>query len=281
MMQAWSVKGGQTKYAGHCCNFIRDTANIVNKVPLLPKDIDIVVVRPKTQDTTDQPSLASSDHFRLRREVLTDYIHVLQRSHPSFRSGRVIIDWDALNSLPEDGNVYDQLRSITETEEPSEEPLGNPGPNDLAPDDENANITRLISDGFVPHLQSNGNEMTALQNGLQLTEAVLTLPQVHGIPINEHDPNLQYIIDAFPILYPTGAADIHHSRPFKVADHEYFRHLIRFRDSRFAADPRFRYFALNSIMRWDAKKRSRVYSKRNPDDGAMSVGNTGIIPLLY
>src|SRR5436189_3149704 len=157
MMQAWSVKGGQTKYAGHCCNFIRDTANIVSKVPLLPKDIDIIVVRSK--DTTEQPSLATSDCFRLRREVITDYIHVLQRSHPSFRSGRVTIDWDALNSLPEDGNVYDQLQSITETEEPS----GNPGPNDLAPDDENANITGLTSDGFVPHLQSNGTEMTALQ----------------------------------------------------------------------------------------------------------------------
>ncbi|HMD00485.1 MAG TPA: hypothetical protein VKH37_10040, partial [Ferruginibacter sp.] len=178
--------------------------------------------------------------------------------------------------LPADGNVYDQLRSITETEEPS----GNPGPNDLVPD-ETVNIDSLISDGFVPHLQSDGTEMTALQNGLQLTEAILTLPQIHGIPINEHDPNLQYMIDAFPILYPTGAADIHYDRPFKVAEHEYFRHLIRFRDSRFATDPRFRYFALNSIMRWDAKKRSRVYSKRNPNDGAMSVGNTGFAAMLY
>jgi len=269
MMQAWSVKGGQTKYAGHCCNFIRDTTNIISKVPLLPKDIDIVVVRSK--DTTSQPSLATSDCFRLRREVLTDYIHVLQRSHPSFQSGRVIIDWDVLNSLPEDANVYDQVRSIAETEQAPE----NFGPNDLAQDDENE-VANLISDGFVPHLHSGGNEMTALQNGLQLTEEVLSLRQMRGTPINEHDPNLRYVIDAFPILFPTGAADIHQDRPYKVADHDYFRHLIRFQDGRFAADSRFRYFAFNSIVRWDAKKRSRVYSRRNLSDGAMTVGNSNI-----
>ena len=269
MMQAWSVKGGQTKYAGHCCNFIRDTANIVSKVPLLPKDIDIIVVRSK--DTTEQPSLATRDCFRLRREVITDYIHVLQRSHPSFRSGRVTIDWDALNSLPEDGNVYDQLQSITETEEASE----NLDPNDLAPDDDN-DLANIVSDGFVPYLPSNGSEMMALQNGLQLRETVLSLAQMRGTPINEHDPNLRYVIDAFPILFPTGAADIHQDRPYKVADHDYFRHLIRFQDGRFAADSRFRYFALNSIMRWDAKKRSRVYSRRNLSDGAMTIGNSNI-----
>jgi hypothetical protein len=274
MMQAWSVKGGQTKYAGHCCNFIRDTANIVSKVPLLPKDIDIIVVRSK--DTTEQPSLATSDCFRLRREVITDYIHVLQRSHPSFRSGRVTIDWDALNSLPEDGNVYDQLQSITETEEASE----NLDPNDLAPDDDN-DLANIVSDGFVPYLPSNGSEMMALQNGLQLTETVLSLAQMRGTPINEHDPNLRYVIDAFPILFPTGAADIHQDRPYKVADHDYFRHLIRFQDGRFAADSRFRYFALNSIMRWDAKKRSRVYSRRNLSDGAMTIGNSNIYYLNF
>ena len=37
-------------------------------------------------------------------------------------------------------------------------------------------------------------------------------------------------------------------------------------------DPQFRYFALNSIMRWDAKTRSRIFAKKKPADGAMTVG---------
>ena len=102
MMQAWSGKGNdQMKYAGHCCNFIRETANIVNQVPILPQDIEIVIVRPKDQDQ-DQPLLAASDCFRLRRRVVEDYIRVLQRFHPSFRSGAVAIDFDALHRLPDD-----------------------------------------------------------------------------------------------------------------------------------------------------------------------------------
>jgi ATP-dependent DNA helicase PIF1 len=267
MMQAWSVKGGQTKYAGHCCNFIRDTAKIVTKVPLLPEDIDILIIRPKDQESNDQLSLASSDCFRLRRQVVMDNIRVLQQSHPSFRNGRITIDWDILNTLPEDTSVYDRIRNIIEVEESSE----NLGPNDMDHDDNQ--MPNIVSDGFVPHLHSTESEMTELRNGLHITEAVLTMPPLHHAPINEHDPTLRYIIDAFPLLFPTGEADIHQPRPHPVSDHIYFRHLIRYHDGRFATDPRFRYFALNSTMRWDAKKRSRIYSKRNPKDGAMTVGN--------
>src|SRR5579859_959344 len=36
-MQAWLVKGGQSKYTGHCCSFINDINKIVQKVPLYRK----------------------------------------------------------------------------------------------------------------------------------------------------------------------------------------------------------------------------------------------------
>jgi len=222
MMQAWSSKGnGQMKYARHCCNFIRETANIVNRVPILPQDIDIVIVRPKDQDQ-EQSLLAASDCFRLRRRVVEDYIRVLQQFHPSFRTGAVAIDFDALHRLPDDQNVYDQIRSITETEPPPE----NPGPNDLNEGNNNEDLSTLVTDGFVPQLRSREIEMAALESGLNVTEMVLTMPQLLPQPINEHNPTLRYIIDAFPVLFPTGTADIHERRPCKVTTQEYFTHLI-------------------------------------------------------
>ena len=69
MMQAWLVKGGQSKYTGHCCSFVNDIAKIVQKVPTLPEDLDIAVVRAKnTTNDTNQPLLASNNSFHVKRE---------------------------------------------------------------------------------------------------------------------------------------------------------------------------------------------------------------------
>lgn len=270
-MQVWSTKGnGQMKYGGHCCNFIRETANIVNRVPLLPQDLDVLVLRPKDNGQEGQEGLASSDYFRVRRRVVEQYIKVLQRFHPSFRNGRVTIDLDTLRRLPDDENVYNQVRSVVESETPQE----NPGPNDLnEADNEDLNST-LATNGFAPQLGSPDAEMAALESGLNVTEAVLTMPQLHPDPIDEHNTKIQYMIDAFPILFPTGAADFHMKRPTRVKASEYFTHLIRYRDGRFATDPRFRYFALNSIMRWEAKERSRIFASTRNGDPKMTVGIT-------
>jgi len=121
-------------------------------------------------------------------------------------------------------------------------------------------------------LHSNESEVSALQNGLQLTEAVLTMPTIQPAPIDEHNPNRPYIVEAFPSLFPTGRADFHDKRLHNVSAVDYFRHLMRYRDGRFAQHPRFRYFAWNSLLRWDGKKRSRMFAKRNSNDGMMTVG---------
>ena len=75
------------------------------------------------------------------------------------------------------------------------------------------------------------------------------MPTIHPAPINEHDPNSRYMIDAFPILFPTGAADFHEHRPDNVSPQDYFKHLLRYRDDRFAQHPQFR-FLLTFTMRW-------------------------------
>ena len=51
---------------------------------------------------------------------------------------------------------------------------------------------------------------------------------------------------------------------------------MRYRDGRFACHPRFHYFAWNSILRWDGKKRSRIFAKRNSNDGIMTVGKKSL-----
>ena len=72
MMQAWLVKGGQSKYSGHCCSFINDITKIVQQVPILPEDLDIAIIRAKNTENMDQSLLASNDSFYVKRERLID-----------------------------------------------------------------------------------------------------------------------------------------------------------------------------------------------------------------
>ena len=49
------------------------------------------------------------------------------------------------------------------------------------------------------------------------------------------------------------------------------RHMIMYDDGRFARHPRFRYFALNTEMRWRALQAGRIYVRQHPHDAQLSV----------
>ena len=53
----------------------------------------------------------------------------------------------------------------------------------------------------------------------------------------------------------------------------YFKHLLRYEDGRFAKHPRFRYFALNTEMRWRALQNGRIYIKQHPKDAYLSLSD--------
>ncbi len=73
---------------------------------------------------------------------------------------------------------------------------------------------------------------------------------------------------AFPTLFPTGAAD----------SGNYFTHLLKYDDGRFARHPRFRFFALNTEMR------SSIYIQQHPGDAQLTTwleGKERLFPTEY
>ena len=95
-------------------------------------------------------------------------------------------------------------------------------------------------------------------------------PPTSGTAINEFNTE-GYISCAFPTLFPTGAADLVAVRTHKVTVGNYFKHLMMYEDGRFARHPRFRYFALNTEMRWCALQTGRIYVRQHPHDAQLSV----------
>ena len=93
-------------------------------------------------------------------------------------------------------------------------------------------------------------EDIAIQNTLdrmQNKNSPVEWPQINNHPINEFQmPG--YIACTFLTLYPTGCADLHAERIRDVKPAEYFKHLLLYKDRRFARHARWQYFALNSQM---------------------------------
>ena len=93
---------------------------------------------------------------------------------------------------------------------------------------------------------------------------------IGGVPINEFTTE-GYFSCAFPTLFPTGAGDFSGQRQNQVTIGNYFKHLMMYDDKRFAKHPRFRFFALNTEMRWRALQTGRVYVKQHPGDAQLSL----------
>ena len=176
------------------------------------------------------------------------------------------IDPDAIAVLPEDGDLTG-LHSMTLESSDDDQEL--PSPQDVDP--YNAHLART----FVPSTAQRLTEQETIRQSINERQSHQSLPTVpwppsSGTPINEFNTE-GYISCAFPTLFPTGAADFVAPRPNAVTIGNYFKHLLMYDDGRFARHPRFRYFALNTEMRWRALQPGRTYVRQHPRDARLSV----------
>ena len=234
LVQLWQVKGGQYKYTGHICNFPRENAVMVAKVPLLPEDCDIIIMRRAgTNNVTNEQIFRD---FRVRRGAIQQWLEYLENNHSAFRNqgGDVQVDYNLLNQLPEDNSVHDRIRTI---EVGTEEDLvpENVGPqqdNDQPINEPDLENPPIYSAGFVPNVNVGITEMQQLQaaaaNDVD-NPIILTMPHIRGTPINEN-MNIPIASNAFPSLFPTGQADFTAVRDDAVTMSEWTAHLLRLED---------------------------------------------------
>jgi hypothetical protein len=150
--------------------------------------------------------------------------------------------------------VHDQLLNLTTSEIDSEEDQGPP-----EHEDDSQSPMNLHSNGFVPDLHISGHEIDQLRNAAHPPPdtQVLSMPVVRGTPLSEYGTNIA--INAFPTLFPTGKGGFDEPRQHAVSEKDWANYLLQLRGGRFARHPRFRYWALNTIMRHETKKASKWY----------------------
>ena len=131
---------------------------------------------------------------------------------------RIDIDYNALNDLPEDGNLPDLsgIKSSSVTEKESS----------LQDTDEDAHD----AESFVPIAAQKLTEIEAVKKSIQERQKSAdqtTVPWPHraDTPVNEFNTE-GYMSCAFPTLFPTGAGDFLAPRERVVTVGNYFKHLV-------------------------------------------------------
>ena len=96
-------RGQQYKYKGHVINFLRDVGRIYSQLPLLPKDLDIIILRPA--NAQDQPHVVRQfqRNFVVSQSKIRTWLHFLKENHPGYRDVR--ISEENLSQLPEGEDV--------------------------------------------------------------------------------------------------------------------------------------------------------------------------------
>ena len=250
IMSLYRLPHGQYGYSGH----------VINLLPRLPRDLDVIVVR-------KEGAAQSHRDFRVRRSVVLGALQWLIGNNKYYRS--VTIESDALALLPEDGNISG-LCAVTLDTADEEEQLEAPVAQDDDPFDPH------LSGTFIPSVARRMTEQETVRQSVQerqshqssATPTVAWPPS--GNPISEFTTE-GYISCAFPTLFPTGAADFVAPRQHVVTAGYYFKHLMMYHDGHFARHPRFRYFALNTEMRWRALQSGRIYVRQHPNDAHLTV----------
>ena len=108
-----------------------------------------------------------------------------------------------------------------------------------------------MSGTFVPMVPRKETEQNVIRQSISSrqhtneADSIVQWPQVANIPINEFKTE-GYMTQAFPTLFPTGDTDFAAPRVHKVTIGDYMKHLMMYKDGRFARHPHFRSFALNT-----------------------------------
>ena len=244
MISLYRLPHGQYGYNGHVINLPQDVASFVNTLPRHPNDLDIIVVR-------QQNSSESHHDFHVRRSKVICALQWLIANNIYFRN--ITIDNAIISSLPQNSNLTNVPTIIFPVDQSDES-----DPSTHSEDPYTADLSRT----FVPGLYQSRTEAENIRQSLG--NSTVMWPNQEENPINKF--NMEgYFTRAFPTLFPTGAAEFLAPRIHRITIGNYFKHLIMYDDGRFAKHCRFRYFALNTEMRWRALQTGRIYVHQNPD----------------
>jgi len=277
-------RGGQLSYKGHVITLPNNIKEIVNVLPHSPKDIPILIFQFTSKD-------GSSREFKVRREVILNALLWLtgedSKGNPNNPLNyEVIINNEIIQSLPIDGmpefktvNFDSDSDSEVEGDEVLHEVPPDLGHNDVY--DEKVVDENTVLSSFLPTKIKSKKEKDILEEEILQEKHKIGLADE---PFNEF--KTQYLASmAFPTLFPDAKGDPTNNAiltAIGTSESESFaekvKHLIKFAENidgqwffRFAAHPRFPFWAYNMLYRRRLLSQGNFYLKQNPGDAFLTL----------
>ncbi|KJZ67997.1 hypothetical protein HIM_12613 [Hirsutella minnesotensis 3608] len=159
------VRGQQYKYRGHIVHFLRDVGKVYRHLPLLPPELDVILLRPPNAGEHAHLNRQFRRQFRVRRRYLQQWLDFLSNNHPGYRD--ITVCRNRMSVLPEDSDVLDQVATV-EVTDPLAVNLGDIENADIEPDE--------VDQSAVPDLLPEDTEMEALHSHVLGEEREAPLP---------------------------------------------------------------------------------------------------------
>jgi len=243
VLSVYKLKGCQYGYKGNVINFSQDVNTFAKELPHRISDLsNILTVR-------FENNRAVVTDFRVRGDKVYKALLWLKANNEYYK--HIEISQDSLDLLPEDGNVFDEVLSLSIGETST---------------DESDSESEIESENIV----ASGVPSTNIANQDIQIRSALNWPSLSCDPVSESSPG--FIMSAFPKLFPYGNCGLYHDkRKKKISIHAYMKHFLCYHDGRFAQHKTFRFFAFNMWMRHCALTDGNVYVKKNESVGNMNA----------
>ena len=242
---------------------------LATSLPRYPKDLAVIIVKAKGRDNTFKD-------VTVRKQKVHNALVWLMNNNPHY--SQLLINEDALNSLPENG-VPPDLMSVETNDNIVSDDNCSPdvGPPSYDPTEDIAYDDFVEKSSFLPVGEQQKQEIEAVRN--QLAESgPMQWPSLENEPLNEYQVS-HLATMAFPTLFPDGKGDpTNHGILRDVSLQERIKHLLKFAEIidgkwvyRFANHPRFCYWAFNMIQRKRILQQSGIFLKQNPGEAHLTI----------
>lgn len=215
IMQVRHTRGRQLCYKDHIVNLPQDIAPIAEKLPRLPEELNMVIIR------KDGVDMSRHVDFIVRRDKVRAALEYKIAHDPDYRD-LVRPDEDALARLPEMGTVVDQIPTCREGRQA--DGVAQPaGPTEAAGEDEDGDLEMPVPGGNEPVepvetfnggvLNLGNGGRTEVDETRRAAEAVLGHAPADTIPPTQPQPqprhrtptyDHEYIVRLFPEVDESG-----------------------------------------------------------------------------
>jgi hypothetical protein len=248
------IREQQYRYKNNVVNFHRKSDDLLSKLSLLSKDIHVILLKSLNSNEDHRLQRQFLRQHRVRRTYIAQWLHYLKRHHSGYRD--VVIDEVTLSQLSDDDDVTDQLETVnipamgidTSVEEVIREsqPIQMKERVSDITSHSDAEESHEVEYNAISDVASDAADVTILKEQLRsrprsrrnaANNALLTASDIDATSISEYD-GVHTLVLAFSTLYFNEAGDFNVLRLRIVEYHDYARHLMQYKNERFAQHSR-------------------------------------------